>query len=275
MALKGNLEDFTIAQLLNLINLARKSGQLIIDGQKQATVSFKLGKLIYAETNLEQGDLSHVLFRAGKLTQQQAKLIDERLQGKNDRQLGHRLIQSNLITQSDIIQSIRSHILNVVYRLFLWSNGDFRFEDVEDPCVARITIPIDLDQVILEGSRRLEETERLNSQLPDLDANLSFTEDPNVRLRSMNLTADEWRIISEISPDVTIKQIADSQKISDFQVRRTVHGLVEAGIVKVSKSGKAESEPSRAQWAASRRAPQPVAERRNVVNRLIDRIRSL
>ena len=275
MALKGNLEDFTIAQLLNLINLARKSGQLVIDGQKQATVSFKLGKLIYAETNLEQGDLSHVLFRAGKLTQQQAKLIDERLQGKNDRQLGHRLIQSNLITQSDIIQSIRSHILNVVYRLFLWSNGEFRFEDVDDPCAARITIPIDLDQVIVEGSRRLEETERLNSQLPDLDANLSFTEDPNVRLRSMNLTADEWRIISEISPDVTIKQIADSQKISDFQVRRTVHGLVEAGIVKVSKSGKAESEPSRAQWAASRRQPQPVAERRNVVNRLIDRIRSL
>ena len=31
MALKGNLRDFTITQLLNLINLARKTGALVID----------------------------------------------------------------------------------------------------------------------------------------------------------------------------------------------------------------------------------------------------
>ena len=32
MALKGNLRDFTITQLLNLVNLAKKTGTLIIEG---------------------------------------------------------------------------------------------------------------------------------------------------------------------------------------------------------------------------------------------------
>lgn len=33
MALKGNLRDFSTTQLFNLINLARKTGALTIEGQ--------------------------------------------------------------------------------------------------------------------------------------------------------------------------------------------------------------------------------------------------
>lgn len=274
MALKGNLRDFTIAQLLNLINLARKSGRLVIESSNTATVSFQSGKLIYAETDSEVGNLSHILYRAGKLTQQQANLIDERLQGKNDRQLGHRLISSKLITQTDIIHSIRNHMLSVVYKLFLWPEGEFRFEAADNPSSDRITIPIDLDHVIVEGSRRLEESEQLNKQLPDLDASLQFVDDPNNRLRNMNLTADEWRIISLISPNLSIKDIAVKSKIGDFQVRRTVHGLIEAGVIKAVAKDKPETNEPKSPWAAKRQGPS-VSERRGVVNRLIDRIRSL
>ena len=49
MALRGNLRDFTITQLLNLINLASKTGTLILDGpSEQAHISFREGKLAYA-----------------------------------------------------------------------------------------------------------------------------------------------------------------------------------------------------------------------------------
>ena len=47
MALRGNLRDFTITQLLNLINLASKTGTLILDGpSEQAYVSFREGNLL-------------------------------------------------------------------------------------------------------------------------------------------------------------------------------------------------------------------------------------
>ena len=49
MALRGNLRDFTITQLLNLINLAGKTGTLVIDGPAdQAQVAFQSGKLAFA-----------------------------------------------------------------------------------------------------------------------------------------------------------------------------------------------------------------------------------
>ena len=45
MALKGNLRDFTFSQLLNLINLAAKTGTLVIEGSSDiARVFFRDGQ---------------------------------------------------------------------------------------------------------------------------------------------------------------------------------------------------------------------------------------
>ena len=46
MALQGNLRDFSITQLLNLINLACKTGMLVIEGPVEvAQITFRDGKL--------------------------------------------------------------------------------------------------------------------------------------------------------------------------------------------------------------------------------------
>jgi len=45
MALKGNLRDFSLIQLLNLVNLAHKSGVLVIEGQSdEVKIYFKDGR---------------------------------------------------------------------------------------------------------------------------------------------------------------------------------------------------------------------------------------
>ena len=59
MALKGNLRDFSTTQLLNLINLAKKTGTLVVEGTGQAAqLSFRNGKLIYAQLGQEDGNLT-------------------------------------------------------------------------------------------------------------------------------------------------------------------------------------------------------------------------
>ncbi len=274
MALKGNLKDFTTTQLLNLINLARKTGTLTVEGAELARISFKDGKLIYAEMGSQTGSLAQVLHRSGKLSSEQSRFIESKFQGKSDKQLGHRLIQSKLVTQHDIIQSIRQHVLDIVYKLFTWADGSFLFEANRMPSTNRITIPIDLESVIMEGSRRLQESERLLDELPDLDATLRFVDRPDARLRNVNLTVEEWRVISYINPKNTISQIAKANNLSEFQIRRTVYGMMQAGIVEVIQPEKPEEEETYTP-RRRRQATESVAEKRNVVNRLIDRIRSL
>lgn len=279
MALKGNLRDFSTTQLLNLINLARKTGTLTIDGPNAAQMSFREGKLIYATLGSNHNDLAHVLFEAGKLTDKQLQVIRNRAQGTSDKQLGHLLIQAGYVTQSDIIQSVRQHVLDIVYKLFTWSEGVFRFDANRLPEADRITIPINLESVIMEGSRRLKEWERLQHELPDLDIPLRFTDRPDARLRNINLTVEEWRVVAFINPRNSIRQIARANNLSDFQIRRIVYGLLQAGLVEFV--GQPLGAPrTRRQATRKESDAQPVDQqsptvKRSVVHRLIERIRNL
>jgi len=281
MALKGNLRDFSTTQLLNLINLARKTGTLTIQGSEIAHVSFREGKLIYAHMGSENGNLAKILRNAGKLSEEQARIIETKARGTSDKQLGHLLVQAGYVTQSDIIQSVRQHVLDVVYKLFTWAEGLFRFDANKLPPPEQITIPIDLESIIMEGSRRLKEWEILQEEIPDLDTSLRFTDRPDARLRNINLTVEEWRVVSFINPRNSIRQIARANNLSDFEIRRIVYGMLQAGLVEFVRAPKPKpvaepvKETTRRERARQMAEDQSPAEKRSVVTRLIDRIRSL
>jgi hypothetical protein len=280
MALKGNLRDFSTTQLLNLISLARKTGTLTIEGREVAYMSFREGKLVYASLGESGSNLAQILQRAGKLSEEQSRIIQSRAQGTGDKQLGHLLIQAGYVTQSDIIQSVRQHVLDIVYKLFTWVEGLFRFDANRLPPTDRITIPIDLESVIMEGSRRLKEWERLQEELPDLDISLRFTDRPDARLRNINLTVEEWRVVSFINPRNTVRQIAQANNLSEFQIRRIVYGMLQAGLVQIVQQPKPTPVPSMtptqsARVQEQRALEQQPAVKRSVVTRLIDRIKGL
>ncbi len=290
MALKGNLRDFSTTQLLNLINLARKTGTLTIQNSKKAEMAFREGKLIFATLDQTSSSLTSILRRAGKLTEEQARVIQQSSGKTSDKELGLQLIQAGLVTQNDIIQSVRQHILDIVYRLFTWGEGLFRFDANVLPPPERIVVPINLESVIMEGSRRLKEWERLQDELPDLDMALKFTDRPDARLRNINLAVEEWRVVSFINPRNTIRQIAKANNLSDFHIRRIVYGMMQAGLVElVWPEGVQPTRPDRvprrrreaepAEERVTPAAPTPVqqapAVKRSVVMRLIDRIRRI
>lgn len=285
MALKGNLRDFSTTQLLNLINLARKTGTLTIQNNgSSAQMAFREGKLIYAFMGPEEDNhLAQILQNAGKLSEDQARIIQERAKGTSDKQLGHMLIQRGHITQSDIIQSVRQNVLDTVYKLFTWAEGIFRFEANRLPSPGHITIPIDLESVIMEGSRRLKEWEILQEELPNLDICLRFTDRPDARLQNINLTVEEWRVVSFVNPRNSIRQIARANNLSDFEIRRIVYGMLQAGLVEIVKPPRPKSQPPTAPPIGAARqeleqqgiTPQATTVKRSVVVRLIDRIRGL
>ncbi|KAA3662784.1 MAG: DUF4388 domain-containing protein [Chloroflexi bacterium] len=277
MALKGNLRDFSTTQLLNLINLARKTGTLTIQGNNGAAhISFREGKLIYAHMGETTSHLANVLQSTGKLSEEQARVIQTHAAGKSDKQLGHLLITAGYVTQNDIIQSVRQYILDTVYKLFTWVEGLFQFDANKLPSREHITIPIDLESVIMEGTRRLKEWEILQEELPNLDISLRFTDQPDARLRNINLTVEEWRVVSFVNPRNTIRQIAKANNLSDFEIRRIVYGMLQAGLVEFVTTKKPIQQTSKSTTSTRKRTPeQSPAAKRSVVVRLIDRIRGL
>ncbi len=275
MALKGNLKDFSTTQLLNLVNLAHKTGKLSLDNTNQnALLYFKEGRLIHASTNEDEGHLAAMLFKVGKLTREQVNTINS--QGSSsDRVMGKYLMDTRMVSRDDIVQGVKDYMLEIVYDLFTWGDGTFHFDQDELPTKDRITVPLNLDNVILEGSRRIQEAGRLQDELPDLTTiALKITDKP---LRDVKLTQDDWRVISHIHPRNSVKQIAQNNNMDEFQIRKIVYGMLQAGIVELTRPEGMEVRKTKAPVtrAGKRIANQTPAEKRSVVTKLIDRIKRI
>ena len=268
MALRGNLRDFTITQLLNLINLAQKTGTLVVDGPaEQAYVSFRDGKLAYARVGQDDGSLAAVLHKANKLTVNQYRAIVERAGKINDKELGLLLINAGYLSQDEILAHLQAYFTEVIRRLFTWVEGFFRFEGDMLAPDDRINVRLDLENIIIEGSRQLREWEQLQDEIPSLDMALKFTDRP---LKNVNLSVEEWRVVSYINPKNTMKQIGQTNKMNDHEVRRIVYGLLQAGLVEIVRP-----EGMVIQQSPKTFPTQDKEEQKSLVNKLIGRIRTL
>ena len=271
MALKGNLRDFTITQLLNLINLARKTGTLVVEGPGEvAKVFFREGKLSYAAIEQEDNSLAAVLQRTNRITTSQYKLIKEKASRMSDKELGLVLINAGYVSQDDILVSLQQYFLAVVRRLFTWGEGFFRFDQGDLSADGKITVRIDLENLIIEGSRQLRELEKLQEEIPTLDMALKFTDRPGTNLRNINLSVQEWRVVSFVNPKNSMRQIARATKMNDLEIRRVIYGLLQAGLVEIIRPvGVVAPAPGRMFPTQNKE------EQKSLVNRLIERIRSL
>jgi predicted DNA-binding transcriptional regulator len=270
MALKGNLRDFTITQLLNLINLARKSGSLVIEGAAQdAQIAFREGKLAFARMGRDDGSLATILHKNNKISLVQYRTIKERGSRMSDKELGLLLINAGYLTQEDIITSVQIYFIGIIKQLYTWMDGYFRFETDSLPPEDKITVRVDLESLIIEGVRQMKEWEHLQEEIPSLDMALKFTERPGTNLRNISLNVEEWRVVSYINPKNSIRQISRATKMNELEIRRTVYALLQAGLVEIIR-------PEGMPIAARPSYPsQNKEEQKSLVTRLINRIRNL
>jgi hypothetical protein len=280
MALKGNLRDFSVTQLLNLVNVAQKTGTLVVErSQEQIFVSFREGKLSFARNGSDAAGLTMVLYHAKKLSAAQVRAINERSGGMSDKELGLLLINSNYISQQEILSSLQAYYLSMVSRLFTWSEGLFHFDSDLLPPKDRITVRISLENLIIEGTRKMREWEQLQGEIPSLEMALKFTERQGINLHDLKLSVDEWKVISFINPKNTIRQIAKATNKNDLEIRRIVYSFIQAGLVDIVRpEGVPVIKPSQpVEQVEPRITPMQgnKTELKSLINRIIDRIRSI
>jgi len=294
MPLQGNIRDISTTQLLNLVNVSRRTGMLTIfeavptgerdamknekmaAGEERAKIAFNKGKLIYASLTSQDNGLVAVLNKAGKLTNDQAKILNERAKNTSDKALAMRLIGAKYVTQADIVNCVKNHILEVVYNLMTWKEGPFRFDDEVAPSADQIQVPIDLENVIIEGSRRMQKMEEINTVIDDLDIALRFPENPKEKFKGIHLSVDEWKVVSYVNPKNTIRQIMKVLNMSEAEIKKVVYGLHQAGLVEIvrntaaAQANRPQSRRDKLNQSKKKGAPD-----KQVINKLIDRLKSI
>ncbi|MBX3080184.1 MAG: DUF4388 domain-containing protein [Anaerolineae bacterium] len=293
--LRGTLQDLHTTQLLHLINLAKKTGTLhvyegvktgreiimgdgetkrpeVVPGKERVKVAFREGKLIHAVSAERDGHLATVLHKSGKLNDEQHRIIRQKAAQASDKALALLLINANYVSQQDIITSVRRFTLDIMYDVATWEKEPFLFEEAELPPVDRITVPIDLEPVIYDLSQKRVDADRLSKELPNLDFALKFPEAPSEKFKGIQLSVEEWRVVSFINPKNSIRQIAKACNMTDMEIRRVVIGLLNAGLVELVRPAMAE--PARA--GSGMRKPMGVTkDQRPMIEKLINRIKSV
>lgn len=271
MALRGNLRDFSLTQILNLVNLAHKTGMLTIESPGEtARVYFREGKLAYTHLGTDCVGLPVILHQAKKITGSQFQSILQHGSHISDKELGLMLIHAGYLTKEDIFSSLQQYFSEIIHRVFTWAEGTFQFENDLPTPANRINMRLDLENLILEGSRQMREWEELQDEIPSLAMALKFTDKPGTNLKKIQLGVEEWRVVSFVNPINTLQQIAEKLKMNDLEIRRIVFGLLQAGLVELVRPiGEPVSKVARIMPIENKE------EKRSLVNRLINRIRSL
>ena len=194
MALEGTLRDFSFADILQLISLQRKTGVLTLKSEEAVTtVSFIDGNIVGASTlNQHTEDLiGLILLKRGEVEDVELKEALQR-QEETLQRLGRILIDHGVVTIGTVRSALQQQILQIVYRIFRWNDGDYHFSQESDIDYDReLTEPMAADHIIMEGARMTDEWPFIEQRLPDRNVTFIHAE-PDKDLSVVEPTDDDF-----------------------------------------------------------------------------------
>lgn len=271
MALVGNLRDFALADFLYLIDRGYKTGSLQLKRDPDlAMLYFDKGKLLYATRSGRNERLGEMLLRTGKINQQQIDHAIQVQQQNSGHSIGSILIDQDYISRDDLQRHIQMQIEETVYGLFGWPDGEFCFNaGVKlDKDEVQSLMPLGVENLIMEGVRRVDEWGRIKDHIPNTDMIPRFVDQPHEKAKNINLTPDEWRVFARINGRDSIKEIISRTNLSEFDVSRIIYGFITAGLVEVTR-------PRPIVASTPRAATGTGGPKRSLVSRIINRIRGM
>jgi len=143
-----------------MFSMSTLTGALkIITLRNSATFYFKLGKMIHAREQRRHLKLGELLLHKNLITKEQrdGALRTYRHEEGFDR-IGRILITRGYISQENLTTAVREQMMDTVYEVLNWRNGHFVFFKDAKPNTEDIFLDVGLDQLLLEGLRRSDES---------------------------------------------------------------------------------------------------------------------
>jgi len=267
MALRGNLRDFSLPDVFQLVTFSRKTGVLRItrEGGAQGSVWFRDGDVFFASSNWHKELLGERLVRSQRITPQALKRALQ-LRGEEPetgRRLGQILVDEGYITDKVLEAFVQEQIQDTIFDLMRWDEGDFDFEAMPDVVDEDIGLVVSIENVVMEGSRRLEEWNRIRKKIPSMEVVFKMATAPGEGTFEISLKPTEWQLLLLIDSTRSVSDLASETGRTDFEVARVLYGLFSAGLLEFASDE--EIEHNRAE-RASREAKLAVieAERRKI-----------
>ena len=260
MALEGTLKDFSLADIFQLIGLQRKTGVLTLSGKEDTvTVTFLEGKVVASDSLNKrlENRLGHVLVKQRRLTDEQLEKALE-IQKETLQRLGFILTHYGIISQEALREALQLQILQVVYRLFRWKDGEYHFSQETTIEYDRDNVvPITAESLLMEGARMIDEWPIIEKRIRSYDMVLrkkvieqevvvvddgdvddfDFNEEVPEKSKAapspekIKITAEEKGVYDLIDGKRTISEIIEMSRISEFDTCKSMYEMMTRDLI--------------------------------------------
>ncbi len=217
MAFSGNLKDVGLSELFSLLGQQGKSGTLVLKrGSQRAILEIQKGKIteITLDKKTPESTVKDVLVYTQRIEE---KLFSDLRAAafRTQKNFSQLLVEKNVLTEQERISWFKIAMEDMVFELFNWKAGEYVFETSNSFNPSPFEeMELDLDYVILEGMRRVDEWPKLNRKFPSRWAVFKVTE-PNYGEYDLGEASD---VIEKLDGKKSIEDISKELPFGLFRL---------------------------------------------------------
>jgi len=252
VALGGNLRDFGIAEVFQLIGQQTKTGILeIVADDRKMRLAFDAGAVVWASPagSIEHAALGETLVRCGMLTREAlAELLRE--SQTSARSLPALLCSSALLTDHELEEMSELLTRETLFDVLRWQEGSFHFNAqpvVHDRPRDQL---LGAEQILMDGLRMVDEWQTFLEDVPGDETVFQRTGrfdvyrhkaqgDARARL------ADAERVFQLVDGRLSVRRIIDLSRLGTFDATRILADLRRAGIIEALVTRRSAALPVR------------------------------
>ncbi len=188
---------------------------------------FQKGNIVFAATNQKNERLGERLVRAGKLKRSDLDLAFRVMERSNER-IGRTVVDLGWLSPMEMQRFVATQIQDIVYSVFSWNEGHYRFEPSESDVTEELPLQIKTAEVIHEGARRISDFDAICAGIGRRDRALAFSGGKKL---SIPVTLDDGHILSKVDGIRTIDEIVAASPLSEEDSLRRVYALLLAEVL--------------------------------------------
>ncbi len=234
MALQGNLDDFSLPEILQLIAVQQKSGVLkLTAGNDVAVIFFESGKIVSTRDRRRNArdPLKPFLVRTGSLTEAQLKQI-ETLEAESRRELTDILVTGSYLSSEEMGHALENQIQDTLHQLLTWKTGSYHFSgDARTVPKFAVNVRLNTEGLLMESMRRIDESTRYRETF---SSPAMVLRPKALAMPPKDMTTQEQRVLPLVDGLRPLRDIVTQSKLVDFEAQEALHHLLELGVIQVS-----------------------------------------
>jgi curved DNA-binding protein CbpA len=229
---QGSLAATPLPQVLRRIFFRRMKGTLrLVRREETRNLFFENGELRTATSSREIQKIGAFLKRRGWVTDKDLAWALETVARQGRARLGKILVERGLVSRSVLEGEMKRLVEEIVFSTFEWDQGEYRFTPSAGTLDPDVALNLSTASIIVEGIRRLPESDTFRDRLPDGKRVLVLSGDPMSRYQYLPLTPQEAFLLSRVDGTLDLDALLKLGGASRAAAAKTLYALLSCGIV--------------------------------------------